>query len=51
MEREKLKGCNKGFGASKQIALKAAWGWVEGGGGGWREGVAVEEEVWAGGVF
>ena len=40
LEREKLKGCNKGFRASKQIALKAARGRGEeeergGGGKGW----------------
>lgn len=52
MEREKLKGCNKGFRASKQIALKAARGQGVGRGGGRveeRGGVVVE--VWAGCVF
>lgn len=40
MEREKLKGCNKGFRASKQIAVKAARGRGEEGKG-WRKGVVV----------
>lgn len=42
MEREKLKGCNKGFRASKQIALKAARGQGDEGDG-WREGVVAGE--------
>ena len=50
MEREKLKGCNKGFRASKQIALKATRGRGEKGEG-WREGVVVKEEVQPGFVF
>lgn len=44
MEREKLKGCNKGFRASKQIALKAARGRGGVGDGGWREGLVVSFE-------
>lgn len=49
----KVKGCNKGFGASKQIAVKAARGRgevdeeEEGG----REGGKREEVLWAAGVF
>lgn len=45
MEREKLKGCNKGFRASKQIALKAARGRGERRGVGRREGVVVAAVV------
>lgn len=45
LEREKLRGCNKGFRASKQIALKAARGRVVGRGGGWGW---VDGKGWAG---
>lgn len=48
LEREKLKGCYKGFRASKQIAVKAARGQGEDGRR-WREGAVAgggDAECW-----